>query len=348
MSTEHPRPSESFDEAYRVLTGSEPPPLYGDHLKQYWPHRVAELCELHEPPLEQGMKERHEIYLILLMAIVFAYWNGLKNGRRATYPWNDALNPDDPNYERLAGDYLGHNIAALAVDRSGRVLDFEFNHNNLFNSSAEHAEARLVHRLYSLAQLSESWSGTVATSEVQSISPPKHGTNLQGVTIYTSLESCAQCSGVMALAQVTEVVYLQTDPGMYFIGRILRNLTESYMRSPRPVSGGEIGISYFDQLNRGFETFWNGVATTPFSVMPDGTADHSQSVTSFLCTADARAIYASGADDFDQLTRGAKPLAFPDYRPMDGTMRNSDLLPEVNEFLDYAVTDGRRGTPHTI
>ena len=56
--------------------------LYGDHLKQYWPHRVAELCELHEPPLEQGMKERHEIYLILLMAIVFAYWNGLKNGRR--------------------------------------------------------------------------------------------------------------------------------------------------------------------------------------------------------------------------------------------------------------------------
>jgi tRNA(Arg) A34 adenosine deaminase TadA len=348
VASKRPAPSESFEAAYFSITGSEPPPLYGDHLKQYWPRTVAELCQLDEPPIEQGLQERHQVYLLLLMAIVFAYWNGLKNGRRATYPWNDPLDPADPNYERLAGDYLGHNIAALAVDRSGRVLDFEFNHNNLFNSSAEHAEARLVHRLYSLAQISESWSGTAAASEIQSTLPTKHGTNLQGVTIYTSLESCAQCSGVMALAQVSEVVYLQTDPGMYFVGRILRNLTESYMRSPRPIAGGEIGIAYFDQLNRRFEEFWNGVKTKPFSTMPDGTADHSQSVTSFLCTARARALYAAGREEFDQLARGAKPLAFPDYRPIDGALRNSELLPEVNGFLDYAATDGRRGTPHTI
>ena len=346
--TTDPTAAASFETAYHAITGSDAPPFYGDHLKQYWRRTVAELCESNEPALEEGMKERHQIYLMLLMAIVLAYWNGLKNGRRATYPWNDPLDPDDPNYERLAGDYLGHNIAALAVDRSGRVLDFEFNHNNLFNSSAEHAEARLVHRLYSLAQLSESWSGTVPASEIQGISPGKHATNLQGVTIYTSLESCAQCSGVMALAQVTEVVYLQTDPGMYFIGRILRNLTESYLRAPRPISGGELGVGYFDQLNREFEYFWNDVQNKPFSVMPDGTADHSKSVTSFLCTADARAIYAAGRGEFDQLTRGAEPLAFPDYRPTDGALRNSDLLPEVDKFLDYAVTEGRRGTPHTI
>jgi len=345
--TDNPKASESFEAAYRTITGSEPPPLFGDHLKQYWPRSVAELCELHEPPLEEGMKERHRIYLLLLMAIVFAYWNGLKNGRRATYPWNDPLDAKDPNYDRLAGDYLGHNIAALAVDRSGRVLDFEFNHNNLFNSSAEHAEARLVHRLYSLAQLSESWSA-VPVSEIQNTSSDRRGTNLQGVTIYTSLESCAQCSGVMALAQITEVVYLQTDPGMYFIGRILRNLTESYLRAPRPISGGEVDIAYFDQLNRGFEQFWNDVLTNPFSVRPDGTEDHSQSVTSYLCTANARAIYAAARTDFDQLTRGAEPLGFPDYRPDDGACRNSDLLPEVETFLDYAVKEGRRGTPHTI
>lgn len=347
MGTDSTEAIASFDAAYRTITGSEPPPLYGDRLKQYWPHSVAELCELQEPALEDGMQERHRIYLLLLMAIVFAYWNGLKNGRRATYPWNDPLDPNDPNYDHLAGDYLGHNIAALAVDRLGRVLDFEFNHNNLFNSSAEHAEARLVHRLYSLAQLSESWSA-VPASEIQDTSPDRRGTNLQGVTIYTSLESCAQCSGVMALAQITDVVYLQTDPGMYFIGRILRNLTESYLRAPRPISGGEVGIDYFDRLNRGFEQFWNGVLTKPFSVRPDGTEDRSRSVTSFLCTADARAIYADGTKEFDQLTRGAAPLGFPDYRPDDGALRNDDLLPEVRAFLDYAVKDGRRGTPHTI
>jgi tRNA(Arg) A34 adenosine deaminase TadA len=348
MAEETVAGSQSFEVAYSTITGSEPPPLYGDKLKQYWTQPVAALCTLNEPAIEEAQKERHRIYLLLLMGIIHAYWNGLKNGRRAHYPWNDPLDESDPNYERLAGDYLGHNIAALAVDRAGRVLDFEFNHNNVFNSSAEHAEARLVHRLYSLAQISEAWSGTVGTSEIQDVSGPKRATNLQGVTIYTSLESCAQCSGVMALAQVTEVVYLQTDPGMYFVGRILRNLTESYLRSPRPTSGGEIGVDYFDQLNRVFGDFWNRVPTEPFSVDPDGREDHSQSVTSFLCTGAARAIYAAGKAEFAEFVGGTRALRFPDFRPTEGALQNVKLLPEVKAFLEYAVTNGRRGTPHTI
>ena len=47
---------------------------------------------------------------------------------------------------------------------------------------------------------------------------------LKGVTIYTSLESCAQCSGVMSLGRVKQVVYLQNDPGAYRIGNIMYNL----------------------------------------------------------------------------------------------------------------------------
>ena len=51
--------------------------------------------------------------------------------------------------ETGSSEYRGHNIAALAVGPTGKIIDFEFNHNKL-NSSAEHAEARLVKRVYEL------------------------------------------------------------------------------------------------------------------------------------------------------------------------------------------------------
>ena len=55
-----------------------------------------------------------------------------------------------PNARRSS--YLGHNIAAIAVSPTGRIVDFDFNHNELFNSSAEHAEARLLRRLFALGK----------------------------------------------------------------------------------------------------------------------------------------------------------------------------------------------------
>lgn len=183
------------------------------------------------------------------MGVVQQYWNGFKRGRHGEYPWNHAPVPGDPPY--IEGDYLGHNIAALAVDSDGRVVDFDFNHNTLFNSSAEHAEARLVRRLYGLAQISDSWSAVPAGGEaLGSQAPSGSYSGLSNVTIYTSLESCSQCSGIMALAQVREVVYLQTDPGMYFIGRILRNLTTSKLRAPLPISAGEVDSDFFETLKR--------------------------------------------------------------------------------------------------
>ena len=39
--------------------------------------------------------------------------------------------------------YLGHNIACIAVDGNGEIIDFDFNHNDFFRSSAEHAESRI-------------------------------------------------------------------------------------------------------------------------------------------------------------------------------------------------------------
>jgi hypothetical protein len=51
---------------------------------------------------------------------------------------------------------------------------------------------------------------------------------------------------------------------MYFIGRILRNLTTDTLRAPLPISAGEIDFRYFQVLNSAYSDFSNKVAATPF------------------------------------------------------------------------------------
>jgi tRNA(Arg) A34 adenosine deaminase TadA len=357
----------SFRSDFEQLVGCPPPAITNPRLVDYWNCSVSELCELKDPWVstepDQWM-ERHQLYSRLLMAIVHWYWNGYKKGNpsRGRYPWNDKPKPADPPH--LEGDYYGHNIAALAVDGTGRILDFDFNHNEVFNSSAEHAEARLVRRLYSLAQVSDTWISLPAPKSSEDnaapdqppginarlgnvASPEKYTgrfTSLENVTIYTSLESCSQCAGVMALAKVKHVVYLQTDPGMYFIGVILHNLTRgTKLPAPVPISGCEIGFEYFAKLNHGFSHFTSEVEKNPFWIPNDGKPDTDRSVTSFLCTGDARAIYADGGKLPDP-----KNLKHGSWMPKDSpsALSNAEVLDQAATFLEYAKTNGRRGTPH--
>ncbi len=336
----------TFEKAFLAVTGSPPPDVDNEKLKQYWDRPVSELAQLREPGPNQAAQERHRIYSLMLMALVHNYWNGNKKGLKGTYPWNE---PGDrgPHGD---GDYLGHNIGALAVDGLGRVMDFEFNHNRLFNSSAEHAEVRLIRRVFAMAQLAGTWrpDGTPEPT------PRDDYSTFADVTVYTSLESCSQCAGAMALARVREVVYLQTDPGMYFIGRILRNLTDDELRAPLPISGGEIALSQFAALDGAFTEFKAQVADKPFhKPTPDGKADSSRSVTSFLCTKRARDIYGAARDEFAALVADPARLNYPDHRPGDGdgvpvrtALTNAEVLGEANDFLRYATSMGRRGTPH--
>src|SRR5438128_12013135 len=131
----------------------------------------------------------------------------------------------DPDRLRVNWDrYVGHNIACVAVDGNGKIIAFDFTHNDFFRSSAEHAESRMVRRLFSLTDVFDSWK----TGD--RIGDRSHAFSLQNVTLYTSLESCAQCSGVMSLGGVKQVVYLQNDFTAYMIGNIMFNLAN-------PVSG---------------------------------------------------------------------------------------------------------------
>ncbi|MFM0091591.1 hypothetical protein PQR46_32325 [Paraburkholderia sediminicola] len=286
--------------------------------------------------------ERHTIYSLLLMTIVHGYWNGNKDGARdCDYPPRPKQKRADGTYmgDSLGDRYLGHNIAALAVDASGRVVDFDFNHNKIFNSSVQHAEARLIRRLFGLAAVEDSWDLTTG--------PREYRTDLKETTVYTSLESCAQCAGIMALANLPRVVYLQPDPGQYMIGQLLRNLSDVPTAEHIPASS--FGFSYFKQLTEGFAAFQGGIQAGQVfwrsnDVPPK--IDATKAVTSFLCTDHAWDTYASATADF-----GTFVCQFPSHAPVNSVrataaMTNDEVLSHCREFATYAISNAQRGTPH--
>ena len=318
-----------------VMDPSEP-------LAQYWDKPVSELVALPDAPISPEDQERHTIYSLLLMSLIASFWNGNKHGQDGVYPWRPKQLRPDGIYN--GGQYLGHNIACLAVDGEGEVIDFDFNHNNIFSSSVEHAESRLVRRVFSLAQIYDNWEVKKAKDLPASSS---YMSILSNVTIYTSLESCAQCSGIMALGAVKAVVYMQHDPGQFLIGNILRNLTTASLRAPLPISADKIGFPYYDQLNNGYKNFYDNVGTTPFYTKGTQKPDTAQSITSFLCTDEALSIFQAAAAQLSQMQ-----LKYPDYTPLDSTtnqprgLNNQSALEHSQQFFIYASHLGLRGTPH--
>ena len=165
--------------AAKDIAGVPPPPVLDSNapLAKYWQRQVYELAGVDiatsVPDLSnEAVKERHRIYSLLLMALVVRFWNGNKNGPLGTYPYRDhQKEPGQPAGSasfRYRGDsvaggydrnriewnrYIGHNIACIGVDGNGDIIDFDFNHNDVYRSSVEHAEARLVRRLFSLTDI---------------------------------------------------------------------------------------------------------------------------------------------------------------------------------------------------
>jgi tRNA(Arg) A34 adenosine deaminase TadA len=335
-----------------------------------------------------AVRERHRIYCYLLMKLIVRFWNGNKNGPIGTYPQRERqlaepkgadntalrykgdLNPnpdrDRPNWDR----YLGHNIACIAADGNGHIIDFDFNHNAFFRSSAEHAESRLVRRLFSLTDIFDSWK----TGSRFNGKP--HAASLGDVTLYTTLESCAQCSGVMSLAGVKQIIYLQNDFTAYKIGNLMYKLANrielknpdgtlkkddkgnsvTIPGAPVPIPGSEVGIEEFAQLNDANVAFAKKMmaGTEFFFRSPDGKEDRDASITSFLCTDDAYKLFVQGAGKLDGITLQAANHPYTDRPPdlcnqnMDRAMTNAECLAEANKFFAYVDVEGYRGSPHKL
>jgi tRNA(Arg) A34 adenosine deaminase TadA len=364
------------------LPGIRPTP---PGLAPHWDRPLSEFVDLQASPIEAGLAERHRLYSFLVLAILASQWNGNKYGNPGNYgDWRrrqlmKGLPPNLGVYR--GGSYLGHNIAAIAVDARGTVVDFEFNHNQLFNSSVEHAESRLLRRLFSLSQISDSWGGTPARGAKADRTPgpatgrpfafavsapparePGLGVSaaanrvsytelLTDVTIYTSLESCAQCSGIMALADVRQVVYLQPDQGQYLIGNMMYKATTTMgygARAPEPVPGDAFDLAQYRQLVAAERQFAERVVKEPF-FRRGKTVKRDASVTSFLCTDLALEVAESGAAELGSSAALVHPgYARPsrDGKAVVGGLSNGQVLTGVRHFLRYVESQGGRGTAH--
>jgi tRNA(Arg) A34 adenosine deaminase TadA len=335
-----------------------------------------EAAELNDP----AVRERHQIYSYLLMKLIHRFWNGNKNGPVGTYPQRSAQ-LEKGRTDRYLGDinersdsahtgwdrYLGHNIACVAVDDLGHIIDFDFNHNAFFRSTAEHAESRLIRRLFSLTDAFDSWNtGRNVNAKPQAA--------LSKVTLYTSLESCAQCSGVMSLAGVKQIIYMQNDFTAYKIGNIMFNLAnrrpakddkgqiiknsdgtdKMIPGAPVPIPAQKVGLDkFFKKLNDANIDFGKKMQGEFFFKPIDGKEDREPSITSFLCTDAALNIFKDGADALDKMVIQFKPYPFKDApRPLSEDpqrmLTNQECLDEARKFFEYADFEGYRGSPHKL
>lgn len=336
--------------------------------------RLSELMTVPVPPTTPEEQERHRIYCYLLLYLLNEHWNPYKYGCEGEYPWAVGTNT-------RRSSYLGHNIAAIAVSPTGRIVDFDFNHNELFNSSAEHAEARLLRRMFALgkqfAQVLDheyideefnKWQSRGAFyrspqdrwhDRENTMLRTHFGRTLERITIYTSLESCAQCSGMMALGAVEKVVYLQEDPGQKHIGAILFNLNgeNTAFKSPLPVPASEYGVTECVALSGAYSKYLKQIhlsSVKPFYKMGDKKKLPSSSLTSFLCTSAAKEIIQSGAYKFSREKSYPVGLPFPsgprlqygDWQPSPTALKNWEVWTGAEGFAQGVLRYGRRGTPH--
>lgn len=148
----------------------------------------------------------------------------------------------------------GHNIGSILVDQNGMIVYSAHNSNMVTGNGTQHGEVRLM-----IGYL----------DKVKTYS-------LKGYTVYTTLEPCAMCAGMMALQNINRTVYGQVDPGFgKAIERLAldsHDLPNGYCPYPRGVISDPSKTDIYQQLNSAY-------------------VEAGGNITDFLLTDEARKIY---------------------------------------------------------
>ena len=171
----------------------------------------------------------------------------------------------------------GYNIGSVLLDntsKDGRLVFWGRNSNTITQNETQHGEVRLM-----LGYLAKLHAAREEKKEVPNIK------TLKGYTVYTTLEPCAQCSGMMTLQNIYRTVYGQKDPGF---GDALERLEldssaleNGYKPYPRPVISVRSNISYCRELEEQYSKY-----------------KASEHITDFLKSGQAKYIFKSAYDDF--------------------------------------------------
>ncbi len=169
----------------------------------------------------------------------------------------------------------GYNIGSVLLDndsKDGRLVFWGRNCVTTTENKTQHGEIRLMVGYLALLHAQRDQGDSVPDI-----------TNLKGHTIYTTLEPCAQCSGMMTLLNVNRTVYGQKDPGY---GKALERLQldsralpggGGYGPYPRPVTSVRSDNVFCKGLEDEYDEYKKHKS--------------NPSITDFLRTDEARAIY---------------------------------------------------------
>src|SRR5258708_13757902 len=134
----------------------------------------------------------------------------------------------------------GYNIGSVLVDPSQRhAVYWGLNSVYLTGNRTQHGEVRLMTCFFERMREAGTPLGTLA-----------------GYTVYTTLEPCAMCSGMMVLTSVPRTVYGQEDPGF---GKGLErpkldtSQCQGYPPYPRAVESDHAAVDAASQLERRYD-----------------------------------------------------------------------------------------------
>lgn len=173
------------------------------------------------------------------------------------------------DWQKKSKDKRGHNIGSVLVDGRGEIVHWARNCNNITKNSTMHGEVRVM----------QGYINKLGSN----------GAYLSGYTIYTTLEPCAQCSGMMVLTKLNRAVYGQSDSSY---GKAVErlNLDSSKMTNgftPYPdrpnynrVISNKSNDMYGDKLDKAFRE--SGL----------------KSITGFLLTTEAESIFREATNSF--------------------------------------------------
>jgi len=151
----------------------------------------------------------------------------------------------------------GHNIGCVMVNSNSLPISWNVNCVTILDNGTQHGEVRVVQEFLSSTNAS--------------------GKYIDGNTVYTTLEPCAMCTGMMTMNKAKRCVYVQADPGF---GSAIKGL--NLVRYPRVFEAfTPTTLSQKIALERQFEQF----------------SRTNQSITDYLLTTNAQAIYASALTD---------------------------------------------------
>jgi tRNA(Arg) A34 adenosine deaminase TadA len=174
----------------------------------------------------------------------------------------------------------GHNIGSILVGSDNRPVFWARNSVTVTGNATQHGEVRLIQAFLGCSGI---------------------GKYMSGYTIYTTLEPCAMCTGMIAMTQLDRVVYVQADPEF---GHALAGL--EHVHFPRLFKQGTPGrLAQKQALEAGWARYRS--------------AHPGSAITDYLYSDGARAIYASASGELG---------AFQTRHPA-----NQAVLAETHDFL---------------